>query len=280
MPSLEDIGILEGSHDDEDVFGAEADFHNLDSTFQCKKQNVVASSTTEAEYVDASSCCGQIKIVNDVVRLQALIDRKKIVITEASIRHDLKLNDAEGTSCLSNAVFFEELARMSAKTNSWNEFSSTMASTIICLANNKKFNFSKYILTSLVKNLKPGRKHKPRRKERMENKVSLTETNTEEHVPTPSNDPLPSGEDRMKLKELMGLCTNLSNKVLDLDNEVIKMKSSHNAKIEELESRVEKLEEENMSLTKELKSFNTMVESLTIKETVVDKEESSKQPSW
>nr|GEV07037.1 retrovirus-related Pol polyprotein from transposon TNT 1-94 [Tanacetum cinerariifolium] len=34
MPSLEDIGICEDSHDDEDVFGAEADFHNLDSTFQ------------------------------------------------------------------------------------------------------------------------------------------------------------------------------------------------------------------------------------------------------
>nr|GEY10499.1 uncharacterized mitochondrial protein AtMg00810-like [Tanacetum cinerariifolium] len=34
MPSLEDIGIFEDSHDDEDVFSAEADFYNLDSTFQ------------------------------------------------------------------------------------------------------------------------------------------------------------------------------------------------------------------------------------------------------
>nr|GEU38232.1 retrovirus-related Pol polyprotein from transposon TNT 1-94 [Tanacetum cinerariifolium] len=34
MPSLEDIGIFKDSHDDEDVFSAEADFHNLDSTFQ------------------------------------------------------------------------------------------------------------------------------------------------------------------------------------------------------------------------------------------------------
>nr|GEW14036.1 hypothetical protein [Tanacetum cinerariifolium] len=55
------------------------------------------------------------------------------------------------------------------------------------------------------------------------------------------------------------------------------MKSSHKAKIAELESRVKKLEEKNMSLTKELKSFNTMVESSFIKETVMDKEESSKQ---
>nr|GEX67790.1 hypothetical protein [Tanacetum cinerariifolium] len=79
-----------------------------------------------------------------------------VVVNEASIRHDLKLNDEEGTSCLSNTVIFKELARMSAKTTSWNELSSTMASAIICLANNQKFNFSKYILTSLVKNLEAG----------------------------------------------------------------------------------------------------------------------------
>nr|GEV99703.1 ribonuclease H-like domain, reverse transcriptase, RNA-dependent DNA polymerase [Tanacetum cinerariifolium] len=107
--------------------------------------------------------------------------------------------------------------------------------------------------------------------------VSLTETNIKECVPTPSNDLLHSGEDRMQLKELMDLCTNLSNKVLDIENEVIEMKSSHKAKIKVLESRVEKLEEENRSLTKELKSFNTRVESLAINETVMDKEESSKQ---
>nr|GEU47312.1 hypothetical protein [Tanacetum cinerariifolium] len=81
----------------------------------------------------------------------------------------------------------------------------------------------------------------------------------------------------MQLKELMELCTNVSNKVLDLENEVIEMKSSHKEKIEELESKVEKLEEDNTSLTKELKSFNTRVESLTINETVVDNEESSNQ---
>ncbi|GKG40789.1 hypothetical protein Tco_0470001, partial [Tanacetum coccineum] len=40
----------------------------------------------------------------------------------------------------------------------------------------------------------------------------------EEHVPTHSNDPLLSGEDRLKLNELMELCTNLSQRVLDLEN--------------------------------------------------------------
>nr|GEX14078.1 hypothetical protein [Tanacetum cinerariifolium] len=222
-----------------------ADFYNLDSTFQVSPilttrihkdhplEQVIRdlNSTPKTRRMtknleEHGLTTVKIKIVNDDVRLQALIDGKNVVINKASIRHDLKLNDVEGTSCLSNAVIFKELTRIGAKTTSWNEFSSTMASAIICLANNQKFNFSKYILTSLVKNLEAGvpfymfpRKHKPRRKQRMETKVSPTETNTEERVPTPYNDPLPSSEDRIQLKELIDLCTNLSNKVLDLENE-------------------------------------------------------------
>ncbi|GJR59847.1 hypothetical protein Tco_1502009 [Tanacetum coccineum] len=42
---------------------------------------------------------------------------------------------------------------LSAKTTAWNKFSSTMASAIICLATNQKFNFSKYIFDSMVKNV-------------------------------------------------------------------------------------------------------------------------------
>ncbi|GJW18835.1 putative ribonuclease H-like domain-containing protein [Tanacetum coccineum] len=71
----------------------------------------------------------------------------------ASIRSDLQLNGEEGMDCLPNATIFEELTKMGAKTTAWNKFSSTMASAIICLATNKKFNFSKYIFESMVKNL-------------------------------------------------------------------------------------------------------------------------------
>ncbi|GJW93715.1 hypothetical protein Tco_0173387 [Tanacetum coccineum] len=51
---------------------------------------------------------------------------------------------------------FAELERMGAKTTAWNEFSSTMASAIICLATNQKFNFSKYIFDNMVKHLEGG----------------------------------------------------------------------------------------------------------------------------
>ncbi|GKD82213.1 putative ribonuclease H-like domain-containing protein [Tanacetum coccineum] len=85
--------------------------------------------------------------------VETLVDRKKIIVTEATIRRDLQLEDAEGVDCLPNATIFEELTRIGAKTTAWNEFSSTMASAITCLATNQKFNFSKYIFDSMVKNV-------------------------------------------------------------------------------------------------------------------------------
>nr|GEW10304.1 hypothetical protein [Tanacetum cinerariifolium] len=277
-----------------------------------------------------------VKKVNDEVWIQSLVDGKRVNIKKSSIRRILRLDDAEGTSCLTNTKIFEGLARMGAKTTPWNEFSSTMASAIICLATNQKFNFLRYILLSLVKNIeagvpffmfsrfvqliinhqlgdmthhkdifntpsltkkvfanikrvgtgffrevtllfdnilvqapkevgilqadaqpipiptepstsKPQKKHIPTRKHTKEPEVPPTESQAEHNVPlpSPSYDPLPSGEDSVKLKELMDLCTNLSNKVLALESDVIVIKSTYKAKIEKLERRVERLEEEN-----------------------------------
>ncbi|GJW08529.1 retrovirus-related pol polyprotein from transposon TNT 1-94 [Tanacetum coccineum] len=53
-----------------------------------------------------------VKTVNGEVQLQALVDGKKIIITEASVRRDLQINDEEGTDFLPNATIFKELTRM------------------------------------------------------------------------------------------------------------------------------------------------------------------------
>nr|GEX92602.1 hypothetical protein [Tanacetum cinerariifolium] len=114
-----------------------------------------------------------VKRSDDVTRLQALVDRKKIVISEDVIRKILQLDDAEGAVCLPNEEIFAGLAQMgyekpstkltfykaffssqwkflihtllqslSAKRTSWNEFSTKMASVVICLSKGQKFNFS------------------------------------------------------------------------------------------------------------------------------------------
>ncbi|GKB14282.1 hypothetical protein Tco_0848205, partial [Tanacetum coccineum] len=93
------------------------------------------------------------KTVNGERQIQALIDKKKVIITKTSIRSDLHLEDAGGTDFLPTATIFEELAWMGAKSTAWNEFGSTMASLIICLSTNQKFNLSKYIFDAMVKHL-------------------------------------------------------------------------------------------------------------------------------
>nr|GFA17507.1 hypothetical protein [Tanacetum cinerariifolium] len=55
---------------------------------------------------------GVVKRSGDVTRLQALVDKKMIVISEEVVREILQLNDAEGVICLPNDEIFAGLARM------------------------------------------------------------------------------------------------------------------------------------------------------------------------
>ncbi|GKG17385.1 hypothetical protein Tco_0362342, partial [Tanacetum coccineum] len=52
------------------------------------------------------------KTVNRERQIQALVDKKKVIITEKSVRSDLMLEDAEGIKCLLNDVIFEQLILM------------------------------------------------------------------------------------------------------------------------------------------------------------------------
>nr|GEX95467.1 hypothetical protein [Tanacetum cinerariifolium] len=52
------------------------------------------------------------KTVNGEVKLQALVDGKKVIITESTTRRDLQLEDAKGVNCLPNAVIFKQLTLM------------------------------------------------------------------------------------------------------------------------------------------------------------------------
>nr|GEW38184.1 putative ribonuclease H-like domain-containing protein [Tanacetum cinerariifolium] len=277
-------------------------------SWQCKKQTIVANSTTEAEYVAVASCCGQVytyycqmkvnaakhklttagdgfccwdgdgfkqtvdflnvnpikyalivsptiytscikqfwtsakvKTVNDDVQLQAIVDGKKVIVNEASIRRDLRLDDAEGTACIPNAVIFEELARIGVGTGFLGVIT-PLFETMIVQAPEEMGEIPPDTqdtpILSQPSSSQPQRKHKSRKKQRKEIKVPQTEPQAEEHIPTPSHDPLPSGEDRLQLNELMDICTKLSDKVLSLEQ----TKTNQAAEIEKLKKRVKKLE--------------------------------------
>ncbi|GJS06713.1 hypothetical protein Tco_0363509 [Tanacetum coccineum] len=114
------------------------------------------------------------KTVNGERQLQALVDKKKVIITKTSIRSDLHVEDAGGTDCLPTATIFEELARMGRKQK-------------------------KTIAVPYPSD-------------------SIADVPNEESVPTHSNDPLLSGEDRLKLTNLMDMCTKLFERVLHLEH--------------------------------------------------------------
>ncbi|GKB23942.1 hypothetical protein Tco_0863343 [Tanacetum coccineum] len=191
-------------------------------------------------------------------------------VTEASVRRDLQLDDKEGTDCLPNATIFEELTKigyeklsqkltfykalfspqwkflihtilqcLSAKTTAWNEFNSTMAAAIICLAINQKHNFSKYIFESMVKNLDNAGKFLmyPRRSKRKDTEVP------QHSDPINVADEAVNEEPSMQLKELMDFCTKLQQRVLDLEN----TKTAQAQEITSLKLKVKKLEKKGGS---------------------------------
>nr|GEV61355.1 putative ribonuclease H-like domain-containing protein [Tanacetum cinerariifolium] len=71
------------------------------------------SGFKDPDYPDKTSV--SIKKSNDVLRLQSLIDRKKVLITKDTIRQALRFDDAAGVDCLPNEEIFAKLARMGYK---------------------------------------------------------------------------------------------------------------------------------------------------------------------
>nr|GEU46273.1 ribonuclease H-like domain-containing protein [Tanacetum cinerariifolium] len=116
-------------------------------SWQCKKQTVVVTSSTEAEYVAAASCCAQgekssmkllewnLHVTNVLsagqtpdLKCEELASPKQTALgkdysnpflagsfpklNEDVIRRDIRLNDADGVECLPNKEIFAELAHI------------------------------------------------------------------------------------------------------------------------------------------------------------------------
>ncbi|GJR58565.1 hypothetical protein Tco_1500727 [Tanacetum coccineum] len=161
-----------------------------------------------------------VKTVNGEVQLQALVDGKKIIITESTVRRDLQLEDAKGVDCLPNSTIFEQLTLMGY--------------------GYYKIPPTHPHLLNITFNLKNSKPKKPKRKNtevpqpsgstehvadeavneemyaslvRAATTTSSLEAEQDSGVNTPRSD-----EDRLKIQELMELCTNLQQRVLDLEN--------------------------------------------------------------
>ncbi|GJZ35493.1 ribonuclease H-like domain-containing protein [Tanacetum coccineum] len=244
----------------------------------------------------------KVKTVNGEVQLQALVDGKKVIITETSVRRDLQLEDAEGIKCLPNVDNFEQLALMgnvdsSVKFLMYPRFvqvfldkqvgdMSTHDEIFVTPSHTKKvFGNMKRVGKGFSRAVTPlFPTMMVQAQEEMGEEPIADEAANEENVPTQSNDPplsrvntLGSGEDRLKLKELMDLCTKLSDRVLDLET----TKTAQAKEIASLKKRVKKLERKRKSKTPGMKRLFKIGRSAQVvsseDEGLGDQEDASKQ---
>ncbi|GJZ25577.1 hypothetical protein Tco_0569830 [Tanacetum coccineum] len=129
------------------------------------------------------------KTINNVRHITAKVAGKVVSISEASIRTDLIFDDADGIDSLPNQAIFNAIQRMgyegdltvltfnkalfspqwrflfhtinhclSSKSTSWDQIPTNIATAVICLTTNQKYNFSKLIFDGMLRHLEAKKK--------------------------------------------------------------------------------------------------------------------------
>ncbi|GKA09726.1 hypothetical protein Tco_0689159 [Tanacetum coccineum] len=145
---------------------------------------VVSTTFVEQFWMSAKS-----KTINNVRYITATVAGKPVTISEASIRSDLLFDDADGIDTLNNQAIFDTIQLMgyegdltvltfnkalfspqwkflfhtmnhciSSKSTSWDQIPTNIATAVICLATNQKYNFSKLIFDGMMRHLDAKKK--------------------------------------------------------------------------------------------------------------------------
>ncbi|GJQ89005.1 hypothetical protein Tco_0000144 [Tanacetum coccineum] len=145
---------------------------------------VVSTTFVEQFWMSAKS-----KTINNVRYITAIVAGKPVTISEASIRSDLLFDDADGIDTLNNQAIFDTIQLMgyegdltvltfnkalfspqwkflfhtmnhciSSKSTSLDQIPTNIATAMICLATNQKYNFSKLIFDGMMRHLDAKKK--------------------------------------------------------------------------------------------------------------------------
>nr|GEV26136.1 ribonuclease H-like domain-containing protein [Tanacetum cinerariifolium] len=219
----------------------------------------------------------RIEKTNEGTKILATVDGKPRTIFESLIRRNLKLNDEEGISSLPDAELFENLALMgynilpnqkftfqkgqfshqwnflihtimqflSPKSISFNEFSSNIATAVVCLATNRVYKFLKMIFDEF-----PTLRQYSRRATRIAQSKALP-TAADEHAsllrddskgeafPTVSD--LDAGQDRENIIKTSALPYDSTPRVTSLDAD----EGTQDLEISSLKARIKLLEDKD-----------------------------------
>ncbi|GJR40137.1 hypothetical protein Tco_1215821 [Tanacetum coccineum] len=129
-----------------------------------------------------------LRVINEVPHIRAMVAGKRILISEETIRADLLFDDADGVDCFPKQVIWDSLRDigyegnlaqltfskplfspqwkylvhvllhcLSPKSTSWEQFGTNIASALVGLATNQKFNFSLMIMNGMLGHISNGK---------------------------------------------------------------------------------------------------------------------------
>nr|GEW98691.1 retrovirus-related Pol polyprotein from transposon TNT 1-94 [Tanacetum cinerariifolium] len=157
------------------------DYHNMDAILEKGEHN--SDFHPMVDFLEASPL--RIDTTEEGTKILATVDDIVRTVSKSSLRRNLKLRDEDGISSLPDAELFGNLTLMgynispnqkftfqkgqfshqwkylihtimqclSPKSIGFNEFSSNIATALVCLSTNRTYNFSKMIFDGLVNNI-------------------------------------------------------------------------------------------------------------------------------
>ncbi|GJU78512.1 hypothetical protein Tco_1275582 [Tanacetum coccineum] len=256
-----------------------AEFHQILDFLTSSSINfsLIVSPTIYALHIEQFWNTAYLKTINSEKQIHANVDGKAVVVSESSEKRNLQLNDEDGTACLTTNKIFENLALMGYEPASnkltfyrgcdeaINEEMLDSVERVATAATSLEAEQSSGSgpwrqetiggmqaqtrsegVSNLSSNLPLSGGHTlGSGEDSMEHQIELTD-----NVPnTPHDSPLPlvnipgSDKGRLKLEELMVMCTKLLKQVLDLEKE----KDAQAVEILKLKKRVKKLERQRKS---------------------------------
>ncbi|GJS88493.1 hypothetical protein Tco_0771129 [Tanacetum coccineum] len=227
----------------------------------------------------------KVKTINEETQIHAKVDGKKVVITESIVRRDLQLEDeaGEGSALPTDPQHTPTIIPSSSQPEKTQKprKPKRKATKVPQPSGPTKVITNEAVYKELDDRLvRAATTASSLEAEQVSGNITKTQykatPNESSSLGTslgggPRGNTLRSDEDIMKLKELMELCTNLQQRVLELE----KTKTTQAVEISSLKKRVKKLEKKDKPSTTKMKRLYKSVESFVEKEDLG--EDASKQ---
>ncbi|GJS15707.1 hypothetical protein Tco_0410179 [Tanacetum coccineum] len=168
-----------------------AEFHEIIDFFTRNSIHyaLTVSPIISTTFVEQFWTSAKSQTFNNVRYINASVAGKPVTISEASIRSDLRFDDVDGIDSLNNQAIFDAIKLMgyegdltvltfnkalfssqwkflfhtlnhclSSKSTFWDQIPTNIATAVICLTSNHKFNFSKLIFDGMLRHLDATKK--------------------------------------------------------------------------------------------------------------------------